>query len=472
MHSIRSRTLALVLGVLGVALGTISWVSYRDAQHEIEELFDARLAQSARLLEGMIGRDMSPAALASLQHTLDQAIGQQGRSAPGHPYESKLAFQVVDRSGTVVLKSASAPADLAAGIRIAPDGDAGTPAAHDRHVGYRNVPIGEHRWRVFVLEDRADDFHIIVGERDDVRGELVGKIALRSLLPDLVGLPLLALVVWLAIGWSLKPLELMAAQIRARDPERLAPFVLSGLPRELEPMIEALNRLLLQLDALLAREKRFLADAAHELRTPLAVLRVHAQNAIDAPDAADRAEALRQMVAGVDRATRLATQLLTLARLEPDAARLHRQPLDLRAFVRSELAELTPLALDRGQELTLATSEDQDFRVTCDATLVGVLLQNLVGNAIQYTPRDGRIEVSLDATAAAVELAVDDSGPGIRPELRDKMFQRFAREGAGTGVGLGLSIAQRIAELHHAAITLGDSPLGGLRVQVSLPRHS
>ncbi len=472
MHSIRSRTLALVLGVLVLSLGTISWFSYRDAQHEIEELFDARLAQSARLLEGMIGREMSPAALQSLQHTLDQAIGEQEGAAPGHPYESKLAFQVVDGNGLVVLQSASAPADLAAGFRVAPAGAAATPAAHDRHVGYRNVPIGTHEWRVFVLEDRADDFHIVVGERDDVRGELVEKIALRSLLPDLVGLPLLALVVWLAIGWSLKPLELMAAQIRARDPERLVPFALAGLPRELQPMVEALNRLLLQLDTLLAREKRFLADAAHELRTPLAVLRVHAQNAVDAPDAADRAEALRQMLAGVDRATRLATQLLTLARLEPDAARLKTQPLDLLAFVRAELAELTPLALEREQELTLTTGEDGDFRVACDATLIGVLLQNLVGNAIQYTPRKGRIEVGLKAAAEGVELMVDDSGPGIRPDLREKMFERFAREGGGTGAGLGLSIARRVAELHHASISLGDSPLGGLGVRVRLPRHS
>lgn len=475
MRSIRSRTLVLVLGVLGVALAAISWLSYRDAQHEIEELFDARLAQSARLLEGMVGRDMSADALAALQLALDQAIGRQDGTAPGHRYESKLAFQVVDAAGTIVLQSAGAPSGLAAGLH-APQGIAGaapepgTSASHDQPLGFHDVAVGIHRWRVFVLGDAAGGPRIIVGERDDVRGELVDKIALKSLLPDLVGLPLLALLTWLAIGWSLKPLKRMAAEIRSRDPARLAPFGFAGLPQELEPMVAALNRLLQQLDALLAREKHFIADAAHELRTPLAVLRIHAQNAVDAPDPLDRAEALRQMAAGVDRTTRLANQLLTLARLEPDAAVLNRRPVDLEAFVRSELAEITPLALERGQELILTLADGGDFHLDCDPTLVGVLLQNLVGNAIQNTPPAGQIEVTLKIAQGAFEIDVDDSGPGVAPTGRAKLFERFHRAGTGTGAGLGLSIAQRIVELHRGHIALEDSPLGGLRARVRLPR--
>jgi two-component system, OmpR family, sensor histidine kinase QseC len=309
MHSIRSRTMFLVLGLLGVSLAVISWLSYRDARHEIEELFDAQLARSARLLEGMVSRDMPPSALASLQQTLDQAIGRHDGASPGHPYEGKLAFQVVDGNAEVILQSASAPPELVERLRATrPAGDSradGMPGLHDQSPGYREVAVGEHRWRVFVLQDVPDGYWIVVGERDDVRGELVEKIALRSLIPDLIGLPLLALLVWLAIGWSLAPLKRMAELIRTRDPDKLAPLELAGLPRELEPMVTALNRLLQQLNSLLEREKRFLADAAHELRTPLAVLRIHAQNALDAPDPADRTEALRQMLQGVDRATRL-----------------------------------------------------------------------------------------------------------------------------------------------------------------------
>jgi two-component system sensor histidine kinase QseC len=481
MHSIRSRTLVLVLGLLGVALAVISWMSYRDAQHEIEELFDAQLAQTARLLEGMVSRDMTPAARESLQQALSQAARERGETIPGHRYESKLAFQVFDGNAEVVLQSASAPARLlerlVATRRPELSGDtvigaAALPAGlGDALVGYHEIPVDAHRWRVFVLHDVTDEFWIVVGEREDVRGELVDNIALRSLAPDLIGLPLLALLVWLAIGWSLEPLKQMAQLIKTRNPDTLAPLVIAGLPQELEPMAAALNRLLQQLNTLLKREKRFLADAAHELRTPLAVLRIHAQNALDAPDPADRADALQQMVPGVDRATRLVTQLLTLARLEPNAAGLQLRELDLHAYVRNELAELIPLALDRGQELTLSAEETGNYRLQADGTSLGVLLQNLVANAIQYTPENGRIQVLLKEAPDKVELHVQDSGPGVRETMRAKLFERFFREGVGSGAGLGLSIVQRIVELHRGTIILGDAPLGGLDVQVHLPRH-
>ncbi|HET9463206.1 MAG TPA: ATP-binding protein [Thiobacillus sp.] len=481
MHSIRSRTLVLVLGLLGVSLAVISWISYRDAQHEIEELFDAQLAQTARLLEGMVSRDMTPSARESLQLALNQAAGTLAEAMPGHRYESKLAFQVFDGNAEVVLQSASAPAGLLERLLAARQpnlsgpttiGAAGLPAGlSDELVGYHEIPIDVHSWRVFVLHDVRDEFWIVVGEREDVRGELVHKIALRSLAPDFIGLPLLALLVWLAIGWSLTPLKQMANLIKARNPDKLAPLVIAGLPRELEPMAAALNRLLQQLNALLEREKRFLADAAHELRTPLAVLRIHAQNAAGAPDPADRAEALRQMLHGVDRATRLAEQLLTLARLEPNAARLKLNELDLHAFVRNELAELTPLALERGLELALSADDTGDYRLQADATSLGVLLQNLVTNAIQYTPEGGRIQVLLKEAPDKVELHVQDSGPGVPKAMRAKLFERFFREGVGSGAGLGLSIVQRIVELHRGTLILGDAPLGGLDVQVHLPRH-
>ena len=476
MHSIRSRTLVLVLGLLGVALAVISWMSYRDAQHEIEELFDAQLAQTARLLEGMVSRDMTPAARESLQQALSQAARERGETMPGHRYESKLAFQVFDGNAEVVLQSASAPARLlerlVAAWRPGLSGAAALPAGlSDALVGYHEVPVDAHRWRVFVLHDVADEFWVVVGEREDVRGELVDNIALRSLAPDLIGLPLLALLVWLAIGWSLEPLKQMARLIKTRNPDTLAPLVIAGLPQELEPMAAALNRLLQQLNTLLKREKRFLADAAHELRTPLAVLRIHAQNALDAPDPADRADALHQMVHGVDRATRLVTQLLTLARLEPNAAHLQLRELDLHTYVRNELAELIPLAFERGQELTLNAEETGNYHLQADGTSLGVLLQNLVANAIQYTPEGGRIQVLLKETPDKVELHVQDSGPGVRETMRAKLFERFFREGVGSGAGLGLSIVQRIVELHRGTIILGDAPLGGLDVQVHLPRH-
>ncbi|CAI09688.1 ATP-binding protein [Aromatoleum aromaticum] len=476
MGSIRTRTLVLVLGLLAISMATLSWKSHSDAQHEIEELFDAQLAQTARLLEGMVERDMTPAARESLQQTLNQASSAREAKRPGHPYESKLAFQVLDDRARIVLQSASAPADLFAGlvstlaVDFSPHG-ALPPVMASRLDGYHNVPIDVHRWRVFVLHDVRDASWIVVGEREDVRGELVGKIALRTLLPDVVGLPLLAVLMWVAIGWSLRPLKQMAALIKARNPDDLAPLVIGRLPRELEPMVAALNRLLQQLHALLEREKRFLADAAHELRTPLAVLRIHAQNALDAPDPADRAESLHQLVHGVDRSTRLVAQLLTLARLEPGTIDLGVETLDLHLFIRNELAEIIPLALERGQELTLVADETGNYRAEADRTSFAVLLQNLVGNAIQYTPEHGRLRVTLQAAPQSLTLHVEDSGPGVPDAMKARLFERFLRGETGTGAGLGLSIVQRVVELHGGMITLGDAELGGLDVRVDLPRH-
>jgi two-component system sensor histidine kinase QseC len=475
LRSIRARTLVLVLGVLSLSMLLISYKSYRDANHEIEELFDAQLAQTARLLQGMIGREISADAQHVLQAALDEAFtGQrEGRDdqRAGHPYESKMAFQLLDFRGQLLLQSASAPSELLAQLLVSlPPAPAELAALPASLAGYHRVQLGQYNWRVFLLHDQPDQRWILVGEREDVRGELVGLIARRIMLPQLLGLLMLALLIWLAIGWGLAPLAAMVSYIKSRGPDNLAPLLLAPLPSELEPMVAALNRLMLQIGQLLAREQRFLADAAHELRTPLAVLRIHAQNAQQAPDPVDRANALQQLGNGVERATRVVTQLLTLARLEPAAVQLSMAVLDVAALARQELAELTPLALDRQQELELQTRGD-DFSLLGDAPSLATLLQNLVGNALQYTPNGGRIGVCIEAQPTALVLRVQDSGPGVAPELREKLFERFYRQGMGQGAGLGLSIVQRVVELHGGVIELRDAPLSGFEVQVTLPRQ-
>ncbi len=464
--SIRNRTLVLVLGILLLSLSLISWRSYRDARHEIEELFDAQLAQSARLVQGLVMREMEPQARQALQTALDAAVNaRRDQGVPGHDYETKLGFQVYAEDGSSVLQSAGAPngalQQLAAG--------SASPFSHLAG-GYHEVLLEGHAWRLFLLHDREDDLWILLSERGDVRGELVGKIARRSLLPDLIGLPLLALLIWLAVGWGLRPLARMAQLLKSRDPDNLAPLLLAPLPQELEPVAASLNRLLQQVNQLVEREKRFIADAAHELRTPLAVLRIHAQNALQAASEAERDEALRQLLAGVDRTTRVVTQLLTLARLEPSAQQLRLAPLDMRRLTRDTLAELTPLAIAREQELALEVDEQGDYSLTGDAASLATMLQNLVGNALTYTPAGGRIEVQLRSTPDMLILEVADSGPGIAPELRAQLFERFVRLGDGQGAGLGLSIVARIAELHGATVDLLDSALGGLRAVVRIPR--
>ena len=464
-RSIRQRTLALLLGTLLISLSLISWRSYRDARHEIEELFDAQLAQSARLVQGLVGREMDPQARGALQAALNAAVNaRRDQGVPGHDYETKLGFQVYAADGSALLQSAGAPdgalQQLLAGLGDAPD-FARLPA------GYHDVLLDGHAWRLFLLEDSEDGLWILLSERGDVRGELVGKIARRSLLPDLIGLPLLALLIWLAVGWGLRPLARMAQLLKSRDPHNLAPLLLAPLPQELEPVAASLNRLLQQVNQLLEREKRFIADAAHELRTPLAILDLHAQNAQHAETAEEREEALGYLRQGVGRATRLASQLLTLARLEPGAAQV--QALDLEPLVREELAELTPLALKHQVELVLAAQAGPP--VLGDPDAIAIALQNLVTNALAFAPAGSAVEVGIEASQDnGVLLRVEDRGPGVDEAELTRLCDRFYSAGNPQGAGLGLAIVETIARRLGGALSFSNRARGGLRVELRLPR--
>ncbi|MFG6176517.1 ATP-binding protein [Halomonas sp. THAF12] len=456
MSSIRRRTLGIVLLVVALCMLVIGVTSYRDATHEVEELFDARLAQNARLLEGLIRAPLPETQRDALLASLDSALqrAESGDSAiAGHRYEGKVAFQAW-RGERLLLRSASAP----------------SAPFTERRDGYQDVRLNDREWRVFALSASDDDLRVLVGERGDVRGGLVTDIAQRTLLPDLLGLPVLAALLWWAIGWGLRPLSRMAAQIRNRDPHNLQPLPETPLPQELATIAGALNRLLGRLRELRSREKRFIADAAHELRTPLAVLDLHAQNALATQDPDDRREALTQLRDGMARATRLVGQLLTLARLEPEQEETPDQDIDLLHEVREALAELLPLATDHGQELHLEADERRDWRLRTEPGAITTLVQNLVGNAMHHSPAGGRIDVALGGEAEWLTLRVDDQGPGIPEPQRRQVLARFHRAGPSAGAGLGLSIVDRLVQRHGGRLSLEEAPGGGLRVRVWLPR--
>ncbi|TFH87078.1 HAMP domain-containing protein [Billgrantia azerbaijanica] len=458
MSSIRQRTLWVVLLVFGVSMLAIGLVSYHYAAHEIEELYDANLAQSARLLEGLsqtpLPSERREALLASLESALQRAERSDKRLA-GHRYESKLAFQLWD-DDRLVLRSSSAP--------LMP--------FTDQPPGYTHSRVEAHDWRVYVLDVAGASRRVMVAERDDVRGELIRAMALRTLLPDLIGLPLLALLLWWATGWGLRPLSQMAAQIRSRDPSNLQPLTLRPLPRELETIAGALNRLLERIRRLRVREKRFIADAAHELRTPLAVLDLHAQNALAAKTPEDRREALTELRAGVARATRLVAQLLTLARLDPaEETRTDHRPADALSEVREALAKLSPLAAERHQTLQLEADEANDWSLDEEPGAIDTLIQNLVGNALQHSPDHGQVRIALTQDERALHLTIDDEGPGVPAAQRARVVERFHRAGPGAGAGLGLSIVDRVLQRHGGALALADAPGGGLRVIATLARR-
>lgn len=454
MTSIRRRILALVLSLLLLGTALISLFNYLDSSHEVEEVYDAQLVNTARLLQGVMRTPLPSAERSELYAAFNSALGQAGQHKPGHPYESKLAFQVWGPTGEVLVRTASAP----------------QLAEPPHQAGFADIDLGPHQWRGFLLIDEQQGVRIWIGERDDVRQELVASIVRHTLLPNLIGSVVLAAFIWWAIGWGLQPLRNMAAVIRARHADSLDPLQLQPLPSELEPMQAALNRLLAQIDQVLERERRFIADAAHEMRTPLAVLRVHVQNAIQASDEAQRSESLGFLIGGIDRATRVVNQLLTMARVEPTLAKGNWPIIDLQALTRETLAELTPWVLKQGLELSLEVAEG-DYRLAADAGSIGIALQNLLTNAANFSPAQGQLRVLLGGDTEKLCLSVEDQGPGIAADELERVFERFYSRDNSQGAGLGLAIVQMIATRLGGRIHLSNLPQGGLRASLELPRQ-
>ena len=308
------------------------------------------------------------------------------------------------------------------------------------------------------------------------RRELAQEIAEHLLKPMLIALPGLALVLVIAIGFSLRPLQRLAQDLGTRGPGRLTPIDTAGAPRETLPLVERLNSLFAAVERALANERRFTADASHELRTPLAALKAQAQVALGAEDEEQRRHALQQIVASCDRATRLVAQMLALARLDAGATRELRA-LALRPLAAEVLADCAGEAVARHCEITLA---DDDAGIAGELDLLRVLLRNLVDNALRHAgPR--HIQVSIGGASGSVLLEVADDGVGIPAAERELVLQRFRRgtsadfqdggpEHKSSGSGLGLSIVQRIAELHCARMELGDGIDGrGLAVRLHFP---
>ncbi|EJM89848.1 MULTISPECIES: sensor histidine kinase [unclassified Pseudomonas] len=455
MTSIRRRTLTLIIGLMLAGLAVISLFNVHDSNHEIAEVYDAQLAQNARLLQGVMRMPLASQEHADLYQAFNTALGEAVPRGDGHPYERKIAFQVWSPKGEVLVHTASAPSF-------------GTPP---NTPGFSDVvDLNNRHWRAFVLEDKQNGLRIWVGERDDVRADLVDRIVRHTLWPNMLGSLILAAMVWLAIGWGLKPLADMAATLRARHSGSLEPLQMTPLPSELEPMQAALNRMLAQIQDVLGRERRFIADAAHEMRTPLAVLRVHAQNLLEAGTEDDRRESLEHLIAGVDRTSRLVNQLLTMARLEPKTAAKIPPPIDLTATVRESLVQLTPWLLSKGLELVF-DADDGIGPVRIDSADIHIALNNLVTNAANFSPAHGLISVRLERKEDRYELSVEDEGPGIEESERNRLLERFYSRGNGQGAGLGLAIVKAIADRTGGEIKLENrTPTGTRATLVICPR--
>lgn len=463
--SIRRALLLSILGVTTVVLLVAAAFSYRAGLQEAGELFDAKLAHSSRVLmslvdeplsdlDGRAGARNAEPLVIRVWHGSAEGVGEDLAFADGHAYETKLAFQVRDAAGRVLLRSDSGPAQPLAPL---------APGFADRSID------GEH-WRTFSLRSPSGRWYQS-GELAAIRAEIAEEIALGTLVPLLLALPLLALTVWFAVGWACRSLEQVSDAVGRREIERLEPIRLARVPREIQGLVGALNDLLLRLGDALARERRFTADAAHELRTPIAALKLHAYNLRDAGE--DEREASHaRLDAGIERMERLVAQLLALSRIESGAgAAASRQPIDLAEVVRRLALDYAALGAIDGKHLRLHPAPAP---IMGEPSAIDALVRNLLDNAMRYAPAGGEIAVSTACEGDRVRLVVEDSGPGIPEDARARVFGRFHRElgSAVEGSGLGLAIVAEAIQRHGGDIALDASPtLGGLRATVSLPAH-
>jgi len=434
--SLRRRLLGLLLGGVALAWLVTMVFSYFDAHHEVDELFDAQLAQAAQTL------------LALASH--DDGDGIEDLGEIGHKYQRRLRFQIWQADGRLLMRSKNAPKTPL----TAADGFSET---RDRH----------GHWRHFSQWNEAHGLQVQVSENHHIRDELIGHIAWRLLWPALFGLPLIGLWVWLATRQGLASLDGIARQIASRAPHQLQALTPRAAPEEIRTMLDALNGLFQRVETALESERRFTADAAHELRTPLAALHAQLQVALRARDAAERDRSLQQLQSGLTRAAHLVDQMLQLARLDPESGLPDPRPVDLARLAESVCADLGPQIL--AKHLDFELTADAPCLIDGQAEWLRVLIRNLVDNAIRYTPAGGRVRIALAPSNGQCRLSVADSGPGIPLAERTAVLGRFHRldQSGETGSGLGLAIVSRIAELHGASLRLDGAVDGGLAASVT-----
>lgn len=434
--SIRARLLAALLALVTVISILAGALTYRRVLAETSTLFDYQLRQMALSLRSQI--PMAP----RLELPPDQT-------------DTDFVIQIWDPYGSRIYLSRP-----------------GLPLINATALGYADVRVGGRRWRTYGLQTL--DGVIQIAQPVRVREELARGAALRVVLPLLLLLPLLGAAAAGVVGSGLRPLRRVAGEVQRRDAHSLAPITAAGLPQEVAPLVNELNRLLSRLNSAFQAQRAFVADAAHELRSPLTALSLELQLLDRAPDERARLEARAHLGAAIERAIHLLEQLLTLARNEPREAVAGLSTFALEQPVALGIADAHALAAARGVELSL---EALPVRVRGDPEALRTLVRNLVDNAVRHSPGGGRVRVSIraaagpDASAAGALLEVADSGPGIPAAERERAFDRFYRRAGAPqgGSGLGLAIVKAIADRHGARVSLAEAPEGGLLASVEFP---
>jgi signal transduction histidine kinase len=432
MTSIRARLLIALIILVALISLLAAGVTYRRVLNETSTLFDYQLRQMALSLRGQI----------SLAPRIE---------VPPDQGDTDFVIQIWDLFGARTYLSRR-----------------GLPMINQTILGYADLSLRGEPWRAYGLQ--TADGVIQIAQPLRVREELARAAAERVVVPLILLLPIMiAAVAWI-VSRGLLPLRYVTAEVQRRDVRSLRPLKRANLPREIEPLVGELNRLLARLQQAFDTQRAFISDAAHELRSPLTALRLQLQLLDRAPDESARVEARARLGAAVERAIHLVEQLLALARSDPQETAGEFATLDLSAVAAQGITDTHDLAVARNIDLSLDAAPQ--VQVRGDGEALRTLVRNLVDNAVRYTPPHGTVQVRCRSSAQGALLEVTDSGPGIAPADRQRVFDRFYRRAAAqeSGTGLGLAIVKAIAERHHANILLDAAPGGGLHVAVSFPK--
>lgn len=441
-YSLRLRLLWTIVGT-----STLLWLASLTimvfiAWNETNDVFDDALKESSNLI------------MAATTDFNERGLLNQSEAAAGEPRKVDIQYQIVI-DGRVIQRTAKAPA---------------TPfvAGFEQRKGFKNIDIDGKRWRIFVLRSKDARFEVQVGQKFKKRLDILEELADSLALPVLLLLAVLAALSWYCVSRVMRPINNAAYALSTKSRDDLTPVSLDGQPSELRPIVSALNGLLLRLASALQAERRFTADAAHELRTPLAALRMHVQllqrqhSELSAP--------FQKLRDDIDRSTALVENLLALARLDPlSPNKLERQAVALQPFLQELLRTHAAMAEQHGIGLHIDARLEH---IQMNPEMMQIALRNLLDNALRYCPPHSTVKITCSSISGRQRIAVCDDGPGVAAQQRNRLSERFFRVlGSGEqGSGLGLSIVRRIAELHGASLSFGSGLEGrGLGVFLDFP---
>jgi two-component system sensor histidine kinase QseC len=457
MFSISSIKRFLLVAV--ISLITVAWLltaifNFRASREQVEELFDAELAQMSRILQSVMSNHIrtSSAVFSPSLNYLDKELlletfGHQEFNERGHKYEKKLAFQVWDAKGELFFENSS---DL--------------PKRFDSlQAGYQDINDGKPGWRTFTLQDPDFGFWVKVAQREDVRTELTGQIALSTMLPNLLLMPVLIILIAWLIRKGLDPLTQISHALKERDYQNLDAINAQDYPVELAYLVDELNDLFQRVSEASERERRFTADAAHELRTPLSISKVHLQNILQVSDSAQIKEFVRKALAGIDRLIHMVQQLLILSRLDAQQEQEALRPVALYPLARDLAAELQAHQSLTDKQIVIRHQDDCVW--VARETQMRILLRNLLDNAFRYAHPNTQIELDLTEH----EIVLFNVCDVMSDEQITRNQERFKRgNSAQQGSGLGLSICAQICQQNNYSFSMKNrnDHLTGIEIRV------